>query len=291
MEGIPFDQLLARIRAEAEDPLDRLERAVALRETLARQADQVMDHFVGQARAAGLSWTSIGDRMGVSKQAARQRFADRVEQVLMTQLRPRLRSCLAQAEREARDDGSAEVGTQHLLAGLLAEGVAAAVLDRTGVTADAVRQSSHRLYGSSQPAGDAVPPMSDDAIRAIDAATHQAVLGCPDESPWSEELVGTEHLLAVLALDPGSRARRVLNDLGTDIAAIKKELDCHVTFNPRRRRGRGRKDRSPAVCSFCGRPRTAARRLVAGPGVFICGACIGIAAEALASSAPGAADR
>jgi hypothetical protein len=40
--------------------------------------------------------------------------------------------------------------------------------------------------------------------------------------------VGTEHLLAALALDPGSRARRVLSDLGVSIAAIKKELDGHV---------------------------------------------------------------
>jgi hypothetical protein len=46
------------------------------------------------------------------------------------QLRSRLRACLAQAQREAEAERSTEVGTRHLLAGLLAEGVAAAILDR-----------------------------------------------------------------------------------------------------------------------------------------------------------------
>jgi hypothetical protein len=50
--------------------------------------------------------------------------------------------------------------------------------------------------------------------------------------------------LGVLALDPGSRARRVLNDLDVDVAAIKRELNCYVTLNPRRRRRRGGKVRS-----------------------------------------------
>jgi hypothetical protein len=43
-------------------------------------ADGLIEHYVGAARAAGLSWTLIGERLGVSKQAARQKFGlhDRV---------------------------------------------------------------------------------------------------------------------------------------------------------------------------------------------------------------------
>ena len=37
-------------------------------------ADQLITHFVSEARGAGLSWTQIGERMGVTKQAARKRF-------------------------------------------------------------------------------------------------------------------------------------------------------------------------------------------------------------------------
>jgi hypothetical protein len=84
----------------------------------------------------------------------------------------------------------------------------------------------------------------------------------------------------VLALDSGSRARRVLTDLGVDIALIKKELACYVTVNPRRARrfGRRRGPRQP-TCSFYGTAETATRQLVHGPGVTICGTCAHQAAQ------------
>jgi hypothetical protein len=51
----------------------------------------------------------------------------------------------------------------------------------------------------------------------LDVAAHNAAANAPETATPE---VRTEHLLAALALDPGSRARRVLNDLGVDIAAI-----------------------------------------------------------------------
>ena len=44
---------------------------------LGEVADQLITHFVNEARDAGLSWTPIGERMGVTKQAARKRFVPR----------------------------------------------------------------------------------------------------------------------------------------------------------------------------------------------------------------------
>jgi hypothetical protein len=41
------------------------------------KSDQLIIHFVNEARDAGLSWTQIGERMGVTKQAARKRFVPR----------------------------------------------------------------------------------------------------------------------------------------------------------------------------------------------------------------------
>ena len=40
----------------------------------AAAADRLLDHFVAHARGSGMSWTDIGARLGVTKQAARQRF-------------------------------------------------------------------------------------------------------------------------------------------------------------------------------------------------------------------------
>src|SRR6266511_4505808 len=73
-----FDQLLAQVRARADaaDAAGLLDAAVAVSAGHAAAADRLLDHFVAHARGTGMSWTDIGARLGVSKQAARQRFAD-----------------------------------------------------------------------------------------------------------------------------------------------------------------------------------------------------------------------
>jgi len=284
MDTASYEEFVAHIEQSTESPLQRLDEAIALGEALAVEADRVTDHFVSQAREGGESWTSIGDRLGVSKQAARKRFADRVQSTFPYQFRPRLRACLDQAQREAQADGSTDVGTHHLLAGLLAEGVAAAILEKLGLTAEAIRDSGHRLFGPPLPASDAVLPMSSEARCALDAAAHSARSAASDNK--AAQVVGTEHLLGVLALDPGSRARRILNDLDVDIAAIKRELNCYVTLKPRRRRRhRGAKFRGYEACSFCGRPGSEAGQLVAGPGVWICASCVSLAVDVVNASA------
>ncbi|GAA4466466.1 ClpX C4-type zinc finger protein [Phytohabitans houttuyneae] len=285
-----FDQLVAQVhhRTASADAAGLLDAAAAISADQAADADRLLDHFVTHARGTGMSWTDIGARLGVSKQAARQRFAAPAPTSVLpfsARLAPRLQTCLDQAGHEARTDGSAEIGTQHLLAGLLAEGVAAAILERLGVHADAIRDSSHRLFGPpADTPGDQIPPMSTEATCALDAAAHNAAANASDNAPPE---VRTEHLLAMLALDPGSRARRVLNDLRVDIAAIKGELQCHITVNPTRP-ARWWKRRPPARqgCSFCGRTTSDVDQLVNGPGVAICGACVALAREILESRQP-----
>jgi hypothetical protein len=99
--------------------------------------------------------------------------------------------------------------------------------------------------------------------------------------------VGAEHLLGALALDPGSRARRVLGSLGVSIPGIKKELECYLSPGRQRRRRRGKA--VAGSCSFCGKPGGSGLQLVAGPGVFICAECVGLCNEILAEVTPGPA--
>ncbi len=277
--SVPALAEAVRLRSSGE-PLDRIEAALAVSEDLTSGADELIGLFVAEARAAGCSWTEIGQRIGVSKQAARQRFAQPppVSPASSPKLQPRLMACLAAAAREASADGAAEIGTHHQLIGLFQEGVAAAMLEKLGVSPDAVRAAARELFpGASQPAGQP-PPESTEARNAVHAAAalaHRA--GCG--------YVGTEHLLAALALDPGSRARRVLGKLGVSIPAIKRELECYLSPGKRRRRRRSKA--AGQACSFCGKPRTAGLRLVAGPGVFICAECIGLCNEILAEDAAG----
>src|SRR5947208_914615 len=60
---------------------------------------------------------------------------------------PRLLACMEQAGEAARLDGSPEIGPHHLLLGLMEDGVAAVILERFGVRAAAIRETSVSLFG------------------------------------------------------------------------------------------------------------------------------------------------
>jgi ClpX C4-type zinc finger/Clp amino terminal domain, pathogenicity island component len=194
--------------------------------------------------------------------------------------RERLLACLQAAGREAAADGAAEVGAHHLLTGLFEEGVAAAILEKLDARAETVRAAARELFpGAGQPS-QLPPPQSAearDAVRAAEALARRG--GCG--------YVGTEHLLGALALDPGSRARRVLSSLQVSIPAIKKELECYISPARQRRRRRGKT--ADGGCSFCGKPGGDGLRLIAGPGVRICAECVGLCTEILAEVGAGTA--
>ncbi|MBV9384667.1 MAG: hypothetical protein JOY82_18235 [Streptosporangiaceae bacterium] len=56
-------------------PLQLLTEAHAAAAELNRLADHLLGHFVDEARRGGVLWNEIGDALGVTKQAAQQRFA------------------------------------------------------------------------------------------------------------------------------------------------------------------------------------------------------------------------
>ncbi|MGH3950445.1 MAG: Clp protease N-terminal domain-containing protein [Pseudonocardiaceae bacterium] len=237
-EDVRLPDLLAAVRSRAAggDQLAQLDAAITLSRDVEALAEELLDHVVRESRSAGLTWTVIGQRLGVSKQAARVRFAG-IADVLAAdgadpELAPRLVACLDRAAEEARADGSAEVGTHHLLIGLMEAGVAAAVLERLGVRVDALRATATALFGAPGPRGDRVPPMSQEARCALQEAPRIF------RRHGTDGFVGTEHVLFVLATDPGSRARRVLNELTVDVADLKRELGLHVSLRARRRRRR-----------------------------------------------------
>lgn len=260
-------------RRPSRDPLDRIEAALGLAEDLASTADELVGHFIDEARREGHSWTAIGQRLGVSKQAARQRFGEPagLRSVDGLRLMPRLQSCLEAAQEEAMSDGSAEVGTHHQLIGLFRQGVAGAILEKLGLRVEAVRAAAHDLFPPASQTPEP-PPNSVEARESIDRAARLAHRARCD-------YLGTEHLLYVIAFDPGSRARRVLTRLDVDLGQLKKELACF--FEGPRRRRRRRKWEEDQMCSFCGKRRLDDVRLVAGPGVWICEECIGLCGEIL----------
>src|SRR5262249_8752574 len=206
----------------------------------------------------------IGARLGMSRQAARQRWAPLVDSTLPP-LRPRLQRCLEQADEEARLDGSAEVTTLHLLLGLQREGVAANALRSLGISDNRLRPAVRARLGVGGAVSDTPPPSSAELTRAIDAAADLT----RRRSFWRSEAqeVGTEQVLFVLGVDRGSPTQLVLDDLGITIPDVKRALE--QTLNPvdaprlrRRRPGRN----CNRICSFCGRAESAGTTVVAGPG-------------------------
>jgi hypothetical protein len=63
------------------DPQDLVAGIRALAAT-AERIDWAMLSLIGESRSLGVSWSAIGEALGVSKQAAQQRFAPYVRQAL-----------------------------------------------------------------------------------------------------------------------------------------------------------------------------------------------------------------
>ncbi|MFI6166084.1 hypothetical protein ACIBCN_04785 [Nocardia sp. NPDC051052] len=73
---VPLRDVIAAIeRAYPDDSLDQLAAAVILAAHWSRLGDQLLDSCVAEARHAGLSWAEIAPHLGVSRQAAQQRFS------------------------------------------------------------------------------------------------------------------------------------------------------------------------------------------------------------------------
>src|SRR5215475_1960341 len=235
MDSIDLPALIAEARRSAVgSPLDQIEAALGFSDELQARADELVGHFVTHARHEGFSWSEIGGRLGVSKQAARQRFAAPVTSPCELPVRPRL-----------------------------------------DVWREAVRDVAHQMFPVRDEAGEQAPPESAEAKEALAGAVSLARrVGSHD--------VGPEHLLGALALDPGTRARRILIQMNASIPAIKRELECYIS-PPRRRRRRGKS--RERHCSFCGKSPEIAAEMVAGPGVWICGECVALAGQILAERA------
>src|SRR5262245_25401747 len=205
---IDLSQLIAAVEDGADDPLDRIAAAATLKDHLETVGDDLLDHFVRQARDDGASWTQIGEALGVTRQAAQQRHGgfferllDRLKEGRMTRFTPRARQSVQAARDAAKDHRHAEVGTEHLLLGLVIDpaAVSTVALDRLGLpAAEATRLVAERFPDGAE-ARDGRIPFSDPARRALEDSLAIALnLG--------HNYIGTEHLLIAVAQGAGGGA-------------------------------------------------------------------------------------
>ncbi|WP_422769406.1 Clp protease N-terminal domain-containing protein [Plantactinospora sp. WMMC1484] len=235
MERLPvrLDDLIQYVHRQhpGSDALERLSDAVLVGEYLGDLADHLIGHFVDQARRSGASWTEIGQSMGVTKQAVQKRFVTRrseqdepIPASAFARFTDRARNVVRQAQAEAREAGSAEVGTEHLLLGILhePEGLAGRAITALGVSAAAIRAGARATEDRTSTADDrtstappdrqpgAVPehlPFAPGAKRVRDRTFQEALrLG--------HNYVGTEHILLGLLAAEDEPGARILVGLG-----------------------------------------------------------------------------
>lgn len=218
---IRLDDLIEAIKKAHADALDQLSGAVIAADHLGDIADHLIGHFVDQARRSGASWTDIGKSMGVTRQAAQKRFVPKASGETdldpsqgFGRYTPRARNVVVAAQNTAHAAGHGEIGTAHLILGLLdqPEGFAAKAITEQGVRLDAVQQAATALLPAPVENTPALIPFDADAKKALELTFREALrLG--------HNYIGTEHIL--LALLEHENGTGVLTEAGIDKAATE----------------------------------------------------------------------
>ncbi|MBV8735487.1 MAG: hypothetical protein JO120_11940 [Solirubrobacterales bacterium] len=216
-----IDQLKAEIHAGA--PVEQLTAASELAERLRVRGDELLDHFVDVARAAGASWSEIGCALGTSKQAAQQRFAalaDPPPGQAPFGLTGTGADVFAAAAAQARQLGHHYIRPEHLVLGLLSqpEELAAQLLAQLGVTPELAGERVKQRLGTAKPRPKGslgVAPQTKRLLELARAIAKSLGHRCPK----------TEHiLLAATSPKLHSPAAGLLDDCGATPNAVRDQL-------------------------------------------------------------------
>lgn len=220
-QPVRLDDLIDTIKHLHDEPLQQREDAVLTAEALGEIADHLIGHFVDQASRSGAAWTDIGKCMGVTKQAAQERFVPRTEvnpfeaRDGFNRFTPRARNVVVESHNAAHAAGNDEIAPGHLLLALFTDPASMAVrlLNGHGIDTDGVT-------GAVTPSGaDQVPaliPFNGAAKKVLELTFREALrLG--------HNYIGTEHiLLALLEAEDGDGP---LHSLGDDKHGIEDEIN------------------------------------------------------------------
>src|SRR5512139_4124531 len=128
---------------EPPDRIELLRAAVAVADRLRGLADDLVEDYVEQARLHGRSWTEVGAVLGVTRQAAEQRY--RAPHYDPAAFADEICAAVAHMRETARRHHNGFIGTEHMLCGLLAEDNSAVrLLSSLDIPADTVRQRVQR---------------------------------------------------------------------------------------------------------------------------------------------------
>ena len=216
-----LNQLIAEVQKKAghESPDEALGAAVALAQELSQASDGLLNHFVMQARESGMSWSEIGSRLGVTKQAAQQRWWPLPRgKGPFKRFTPSARRVIVFAQSEARAMKHGYLGTEHLLLGLFSlNGDAARLLQRHGASPEVVRGRILKLVGQGTDENASELPFTPRSKKVLELSLREMrALGKTYISPM--------HILLGLLREGEGVAAQILKELGVSYDEIRKQV-------------------------------------------------------------------
>ena len=227
-------------RCPSGTELDRLRAASEVAREVGRLGEDLVTHYVDAARAAGASWSDIGDVLGVTRQGAHQRHHDRPRperwwRADLGRMTERARLAIKAGLDEARAADNAFVGTEHLLLGILdvPGNVGLAVIEACGVRPERLREEitsrllpadtappgGHRRRGHRRgPEGGRRRrlPFTSQARRVFDISIGESLA-------LGHNYLGCEHLLLAVAVTDGIAAE-ALRATGLDPDRLRQAV-------------------------------------------------------------------
>jgi hypothetical protein len=203
------------------DPLDRLTESIMLAGGLEELSNELIGHFVDEAREAGISWSEIGAVLGVTRQAAQKRFVAKAakkgkKRGLFTRFAARAREVVTDAELHAREAGSDHVGTEHLVLSIADDpaSVGARALVGVGATLGRIREQANAVIESNATGNRRGHiPFSAASKKALELALRECLRLHDDQ-------LSTQHLLLGILRGGHSAGARLLADNGVTLAKI-----------------------------------------------------------------------
>ncbi|MBR0633384.1 ATP-dependent protease ATP-binding subunit ClpC [Bacillus altitudinis] len=131
----------------------------------------------------------------------------------------RAQKVLALAQEEAIRLGHKNIGTEHILLGLVreGEGIAAKALEALGLVSDKIQKEVESLIGRGQEVSQAIPHYTPRAKKVTELSMDEA-------RKLGHSYVGTEHILLGLIREGEGVAARVLNNLGVSLNKARQQV-------------------------------------------------------------------
>lgn len=224
-ELAPMSELCRRSQGDG-GPRDALQAIAALRPRL----DELEREHVAAMVAGGSSWADVAGALGISRQAAHQRFRDlpvrrpsagpsaEVRSVLVTGA---ARGTVRMAREEAAAQGATAVGTEHLLLALTrsAPEPVARVLAEAGIDEHALRSCMQPTIVEDGAGRSADGGFTAHAREVLEGSLREAV-------ERGEGFIAADHLLLALLRNPAGGAAQTLEALGVEPGAIFATLSA-----------------------------------------------------------------